>query len=92
MASFDDLDLTDTAWMRRFAWLAAELDDNATGQLELLPVDDWLEDKRYVPCPRRGTHQRLVDCWMCWCDVAYGYATASEVIAAGDDPAPAAGC
>ena len=23
----------------------------------------------YVPCPARGTHAKLTDCWMCWSDV-----------------------
>ena len=36
---------------------------------------------RYVPCPRRGTHARLTECWMCWCDVHRGAATRAEVLA-----------
>ncbi len=26
----------------------------------------------YVPCPQRGEHRRLVDCWLCWSDVMRG--------------------
>ena len=35
----------------------------------------------YVPCPRRGTHERLTDCWMCWSDVMRGAALEPEVLA-----------
>jgi hypothetical protein len=34
----------------------------------------------YVPCPRRRTHRRLTDCWMCWCDVMRGAALEPEVL------------
>ncbi len=37
-------------------------------QLAVWPATDFVGRLRYVPCPRRGTHLRLVDCWMCWCD------------------------
>lgn len=33
-----------------------------------------------MPCPRRGRHQRLTDCWMCWCDVMRGAALEPEVL------------
>jgi len=23
----------------------------------------------FIPCPQRGTHSRLTDCWMCFTDV-----------------------
>ena len=36
---------------------------------------------RYVPCPGRGTHARLAECWMCWSDVHRGAATRAEVLA-----------
>ena len=35
----------------------------------------------YVPCPGRGMHARLTDCWMCWSDVHRGAATHAEVLA-----------
>ena len=35
----------------------------------------------YVPCPHRGTHERLTDCWMCWSDVMRGAALEPEVLA-----------
>lgn len=28
----------------------------------------------YVPCPRRGEHTKLTECWMCWSDVMSGAA------------------
>lgn len=34
----------------------------------------------YVPCPARGTHDRLTDCWMCWSDVMRGAAIEPEVL------------
>jgi hypothetical protein len=33
-----------------------------------------------IPCPRRGIHTRLADCWMCWCDVMRGAALEPEVV------------
>lgn len=36
----------------------------------------------YLPCPRRGTHERLTECWMCWSDVMRGAALEPEVLAA----------
>jgi hypothetical protein len=33
-----------------------------------------------IPCPRRGIHTRLADCWMCWCDVMRGVALEPEVV------------
>lgn len=35
----------------------------------------------YMPCPRRGSHQRLVDCWMCWSDVHRGAAVECDALA-----------
>ncbi len=44
---------------------------------------------QYVPCPRRGTHLRLVDCWMCWCDehraMSETLAASERTVIAGDD-------
>ncbi len=37
-------------------------------QLAAWPAADFVGRIQYVPCPRRGSHLRLVDCWMCWCD------------------------
>ncbi|TIC84382.1 hypothetical protein [Nocardioides sp. GY 10127] len=34
----------------------------------------------YVPCPRRGTHLRLTECWMCWCDVQQGLCDALDAL------------
>ena len=37
---------------------------------------------RLMPCPSRGTHRRLTDCWQCWSDVMRGAALEPEVLAA----------
>ena len=34
----------------------------------------------FIPCPRRGTHEVLTDCWMCWSDVMRGAALEPEVL------------
>lgn len=34
----------------------------------------------FVPCHRRGTHELLTDCWMCWSDVMRGAALEPEVL------------
>lgn len=34
----------------------------------------------FIPCPRRGTHELLTDCWMCWSDVVRGAALEPEVL------------
>jgi hypothetical protein len=36
-----------------------------------------------TPCPDRGTHLRLTDCWRCWSDVMRGAALEPEVLAPG---------
>lgn len=59
---FDNLLTTDTEWCRNFAAALQILDDYTTGQLALLPVDDFIAHKRYMPCPRRGTYQKLTAC------------------------------
>jgi hypothetical protein len=33
-----------------------------------------------IPCPRRGTHTRLTDCWLCWSDVMRGAVLEPEVL------------
>ena len=38
--------------------------------------------KPLVPCPRRGHHQTLKDCWMCWSDVMRGAALEPQVLTA----------
>ncbi len=81
MNNYDDLLTGDQDWLRSFAASLKVLEDWSTGQLALWPVDDLLGTKTYIACPRRGHHARAADCWMCWCDVAYGYATASQVLA-----------
>lgn len=82
---FDDLLTSDTEWWANFAAALEVLRDWSTGQLEFWPVDDFVAEKRYVSCPRRGTHQKLTECWACWCDWAYGYAAAVELLAPGAD-------
>jgi len=45
----------------------------------------------YVPCPRRGTHLKLIECWACWCDVMRGAVAAELVLRPGlrnDDHRP----
>jgi hypothetical protein len=51
-------------------------------------VDDMpAAPQPYVPCPRRGTHAVLTECWLCWNDVVQGYALEPEVLVAGSTPA-----
>jgi len=63
-------------------------------QLAAWPAADFLGRLEYVPCPRRGAHLRLVDCWMCWCDehraVSDHAAGAASVIDGYDRPRSAA--
>lgn len=33
-----------------------------------------------VPCPSRGEHRMLKECWMCWGDVMRGVATEADVL------------
>jgi|tagenome__1003787_1003787.scaffolds.fasta_scaffold20473725_1 hypothetical protein len=35
---------------------------------------------RFQPCPRRGRHARLTDCWLCWGDVMRGVVLEPEVL------------
>ena len=60
--------------------LVALLAGNDDGQLALFEVDDCLGGDGLVPCPARGAHDRLTDCGACWCDVAWGHATAAQVL------------
>lgn len=34
----------------------------------------------WVPCPRRGQHEALTDCWMCWSDVHRGACLEEHVV------------
>ena len=34
----------------------------------------------WVPCPARGTHLRLADCWVCWSDVHRRACTRVDVL------------
>jgi hypothetical protein len=83
MSEYEAL-LTDDQDSLRRLWSSPKIvEDCGAGQLALWPVDDLLGDKRYVRCPRRGRHARLTDCWMCWCDVAWGRATAAQLLESG---------
>ncbi len=57
-------------------------------QLAAWPAADFVGRIQYVPCPRRGSHLRLVDCWMCWCDE---HRAMPEGLGAGVLPTVAAG-
>ncbi len=81
MSEYDNLLTDDQDWLRSFSASLKILEDWTTGQQALWPIDDLLGTKGYVPCPRRGLHARLVDCWMCWCDVMRGAAIEPEVLA-----------
>lgn len=58
-------------------------------QLAAWPAADLVGRLQYVPCPRRGTHLRLVDCWTCWCDEhrarSETLAASERTVIAGDD-------
>lgn len=61
------------------------LPDRPTGQPgtnEVEPSAETPPPKPLIPCPRRGQHQRLTDCWMCWSDVMRGAALEPEVLTA----------
>lgn len=50
---------------------ADESAEQCGGQPELpLPDGAWQIPGpiQYVPCPQKGQHERLTDCWMCWSD------------------------
>jgi len=34
----------------------------------------------YEPCPDRGRHERLTDCWLCWSDVMRGVLLEREAV------------
>lgn len=74
------LDEDDAAWWLRFQAGLLQLAENATGQLAAWPVEDFLGRRHFVPCARRGTHQRLTDCWSCWSDVRLGHLAESAAL------------
>ena len=82
---FENVLTSDAAWWAGFQHRLAELASNASGQQALWPVDDFVESNTYTACPRRGTHRTITECHLCWCDWAWGYASASEVLAPEDD-------
>lgn len=77
---FDDLLLDDATWWLRITAGLRLLADNDPAQQALWPIDDFLGTKRYVGCPRRGTHMTLVECWLCWTSVAWGHADRCDVL------------
>ena len=54
----------------------------ADGQTAAVQVDDAIGRYTLVPCPKRGRHLRLVDCWMCWSDVHRGAISSQEALRA----------
>jgi len=50
-------------------------------QLRLLEVEHHFGPMQYIPCPRMGTHSKLTECWMCWCDVDRGVITETMALA-----------
>ena len=83
MSDFDDL-LTDAwTWWPDLAAALKVLEDWSTGQLPLWPLDDVLQDKRYVPCPNRGTHLKITECWLCYGDWAWGKAELNDLLLPG---------
>jgi len=51
-------------------------------QLTLFDVTPDFGPVKNVPCPRRGTHSKLTECWMCWSDVNRGVISAEQALAA----------
>jgi hypothetical protein len=75
----------DRPWHKRFSKMLGLLDDapQVGTQLAVIQRDDVdAPMARYKPCPRRGTHESLVECWMCHNDVAWGYAKPKDVLRA----------
>jgi hypothetical protein len=74
----------DRTWWRRFAVKLSLLDDapKPGEQLAVIQLDDLPKNPpgKYIPCPQRGLHDKLVDCWMCWCDVMSGSARLKDVL------------
>jgi len=63
------------------------------------PIAEIAAPMPCIPCPNRGTHLTLQQCWACWCDVHRGACLPSEVLSpevvetalAGLLPAPSGG-
>jgi len=74
----------DRSWWKRFSDSLRQLDDATKDgeQLAVIQRDDITvkPGQKYVACPRRGTHLLLTECHMCWCDVAWGYVRARDVL------------
>lgn len=80
---FETLLLDDGSWWLRLVEGLRLLADNDPNRPTLWPVDDFIAEKKYLPCPRRGTHLTLGECWMCFCDVAWGHAQREDVLRRG---------
>lgn len=79
---FASLIAVDRVWWHRFRTQLSLLSEADHLKVAFFPVDDLLGTLRYVSCPARGSHRRLVECWMCWCDVQQGHVALSAVLAA----------
>ncbi len=44
------------------------------------PIAEIAAPMPYMPCPNRGTHLTLQECWACWCDVHRGGCLPSDVL------------
>lgn len=61
---------------------ACECDDCLRSRLtERQPIAEIATPTPYIPCPDRGNHLRLTDCWACWCDVHRGACLEVDVLA-----------
>jgi hypothetical protein len=87
MSDFDDLVLDDLTWWLHLQRQLRQLAENDRQQPALFPVEALRGHRRFVPCPRRGTHERLTDCWLCFGDVAWGHATPEQVLRARGEAA-----
>ena len=56
---------------------AADMDHR---QLQAFYTEHQRRPTPFQPCTKRGTHQALTDCWMCWSDFHRGAATMEEVL------------
>lgn len=81
----DALLTSDVEWWRSFEFQLAELVDNDLGQAALWPVDDFVGQRRFMACSRRGTHAKITDCPLCFGDWAWGYAPLTELLAPQPD-------
>jgi hypothetical protein len=77
--------LVEDAWLQQMQHLVGQLESEQLGQLAFWPVDDFLERKRFVPCPERGAHTKITDCWLCHGDWVYGHASLAELLSPAAD-------